>query len=368
MTKQVIGVGTVANDGTGDYLRPAFIKINENFTELYDFNASFSTVATSGQYSDLLGLPTIPSYGIFDDDTEGLVPQSGGGTTNFLRADGTWAEPPGGGGGGGGEGNVVADEDPAPTNGQIAIWQGGFVLGSTTSLTLSQISDAGTAAASDATDFAYVTLTDTETQLESDNPVLLDGQLAFESDTRRVKIGDGVSTYNSLNYIVSSATDLVAELTAAGYPPLVFSPSEPPVEGELITVDSEGRLRVADTFDTRGQNAPVTLAYADPLIVPLGDAPEERCFEVTCAGDVSIEAPETDEAAGFIAGDDWEIILINSGTDDFDAVTPFSSEYRFMPSPAMVQGAGSRTSVYCIIRDTDPSLVIDALVVPVYEA
>jgi hypothetical protein len=32
----------------------------------------------------------------------GLVPASGGGTTNFLRADGTWAAPAGGGGGGGG--------------------------------------------------------------------------------------------------------------------------------------------------------------------------------------------------------------------------------------------------------------------------
>lgn len=31
----------------------------------------------------------------------GLLPKLGGGTTNFLRADGTWAEPPGTGGGGG---------------------------------------------------------------------------------------------------------------------------------------------------------------------------------------------------------------------------------------------------------------------------
>jgi hypothetical protein len=30
---------------------------------------------------------------------KGLAPASGGGTTNFLRADGTWAAPPGGGGG-----------------------------------------------------------------------------------------------------------------------------------------------------------------------------------------------------------------------------------------------------------------------------
>jgi hypothetical protein len=36
MAKQVIGIGTTANDGTGDPLRNAFNKTNENFTELYD--------------------------------------------------------------------------------------------------------------------------------------------------------------------------------------------------------------------------------------------------------------------------------------------------------------------------------------------
>lgn len=35
MTKQIINLGTTANDGTGDPLRSAFTKINENFDELY---------------------------------------------------------------------------------------------------------------------------------------------------------------------------------------------------------------------------------------------------------------------------------------------------------------------------------------------
>jgi hypothetical protein len=35
MTQQVINVGTVANDGTGDPLRTAFIKVNSNFAEVY---------------------------------------------------------------------------------------------------------------------------------------------------------------------------------------------------------------------------------------------------------------------------------------------------------------------------------------------
>ena len=43
MTKQVINVGTSANSKNGDPLRTAFIKINENFTEVY--NSSTDTIS-----------------------------------------------------------------------------------------------------------------------------------------------------------------------------------------------------------------------------------------------------------------------------------------------------------------------------------
>jgi hypothetical protein len=39
MAKQVINIGTTANDGTGDPLRDAFDKVNDNFTELYSDDA-----------------------------------------------------------------------------------------------------------------------------------------------------------------------------------------------------------------------------------------------------------------------------------------------------------------------------------------
>lgn len=45
MTKQLLNVGSSANDGTGDTLRDAGIKINDNFGELYD---SIGTINTSG--------------------------------------------------------------------------------------------------------------------------------------------------------------------------------------------------------------------------------------------------------------------------------------------------------------------------------
>jgi hypothetical protein len=37
MAKQIIGIGTTANDGTGDTVRVAFDKVNDNFDEVYSF-------------------------------------------------------------------------------------------------------------------------------------------------------------------------------------------------------------------------------------------------------------------------------------------------------------------------------------------
>lgn len=50
MAKQTINIGSAANDGTGDPLRTAFDKINDNFGELYAVSAAGSgnNVAISG--------------------------------------------------------------------------------------------------------------------------------------------------------------------------------------------------------------------------------------------------------------------------------------------------------------------------------
>lgn len=62
MTKQVIGLGTIANDHTGDSLRVAATKINTNFTEIYTAigNGTLPTlaaVAKTGNYTDLTNKP-----------------------------------------------------------------------------------------------------------------------------------------------------------------------------------------------------------------------------------------------------------------------------------------------------------------------
>ena len=44
MARQAIGIGSTANDGTGDPLRTAFDKANDNFLELYMLQSDGTTV------------------------------------------------------------------------------------------------------------------------------------------------------------------------------------------------------------------------------------------------------------------------------------------------------------------------------------
>jgi hypothetical protein len=72
-------------------------------------NTMLSTVATStirgrvtagtGVVENLTGTQATTLLDTFTSALKGLAPASGGGTTNFLRADGTWAAPPSGSGG-----------------------------------------------------------------------------------------------------------------------------------------------------------------------------------------------------------------------------------------------------------------------------
>ncbi len=74
-------------------------------------NAKLAQVATgtfkgratagTGDVEDLSATQATAGLNTFTSSLKGLAPASGGGTTNFLRADGTWAAPGGGGGGGG---------------------------------------------------------------------------------------------------------------------------------------------------------------------------------------------------------------------------------------------------------------------------
>ena len=63
MSKQAINIGSVANDGTGDPLRTAMIKVNDNFTELYTVTTDPQTASYILVLTDNLKLVTVSTAG-----------------------------------------------------------------------------------------------------------------------------------------------------------------------------------------------------------------------------------------------------------------------------------------------------------------
>ncbi|MCP4585758.1 hypothetical protein, partial [Pseudoalteromonas sp.] len=64
------------------------------------------TASGTGDVEDLTGTQVTSILDAFTSGLKGLVPASGGGTTNYLRADGTFAAPPSGGSSSGATGSI----------------------------------------------------------------------------------------------------------------------------------------------------------------------------------------------------------------------------------------------------------------------
>jgi hypothetical protein len=78
MTKQTVNIGSNANDGSGDNLRTAFRKINDNFAELYGDDSSSDTFSSPQITTPTItGLTTIDSINIKNNTI----------TTNASNAD-----------------------------------------------------------------------------------------------------------------------------------------------------------------------------------------------------------------------------------------------------------------------------------------
>ena len=114
MAQQTINIGTTANDGTGDPLRGAFDKINDNFTELYN-DESTAEVNSITAGDGLTGDTTVGSVTLdvtVDDSTIELSASDGSGAVRIKDDGVTHAKL---------EGRYTAIQDIATTTGTIAL-------------------------------------------------------------------------------------------------------------------------------------------------------------------------------------------------------------------------------------------------------
>ena len=86
MARQNINIGVTSNDGTGDPLRDAMDKVNDNFVELYANVANMF----DGTYASLTGKPTIPAtlldLGISEGTAGQVLSTNGAGVFTFVDA------------------------------------------------------------------------------------------------------------------------------------------------------------------------------------------------------------------------------------------------------------------------------------------
>ena len=137
MAKQTIGVGLAANDGGGDPLRSAFVKVNENFTELYDSIPS-SVPAT------------LTDLGIADGTNGQVLTTNGSGVFTFTTVSGAGST----------LGALTDVSATAATTGQVLKWDGtqwapGTDSGGGSGIALTDLSVAAEPAASGDGGLAY---------------------------------------------------------------------------------------------------------------------------------------------------------------------------------------------------------------------
>ena len=94
MAKQSVGIGSAANDGTGDPLRTAFDKINDNTDELYTLLGDGTTLSISGDISVSGGAVTLANGAVDEvhlnatnSPTDGYVLEYDSGSGGF-----TWGQ------------------------------------------------------------------------------------------------------------------------------------------------------------------------------------------------------------------------------------------------------------------------------------
>ena len=85
MAKQIINIGTTANDGTGDKVRVAFNKCNQNFNELYAGSLN-KTILWDG---NTITVPTGYAGTVFNQSTSQFCPYTLVGVVLTITANAT---------------------------------------------------------------------------------------------------------------------------------------------------------------------------------------------------------------------------------------------------------------------------------------
>jgi hypothetical protein len=154
----------------------------------------------------------------------------------------------------------------------------------------------------------------TASQWTSANPVLAAGEQGFETDTNKLKIGNGSAAWNSLSYVATGATGTVTSITAGtGLSGGTITSTgtiaiDTSVTADLTTSQTLTNKTLTTPVITQGQSTPTFTTNAYTLVA--GDAGLVlAASNGATAGTINIP---TDATTNFAIG--TQITILNVGT------------------------------------------------------
>lgn len=235
--------------------------------------ATFKGRATAGTGvpEDMTATQATALLNTFTTSLKGLAPASGGGTTNFLRADGTWAAPAGGG-------TVTSVGMTVPTGLSVS---GSPVTGSgTLAVTLTAGYVIPTQAALDAkldADLASEITTAKTSFSNTDKGILLDAAASDAPKTftgavmRTTPVGSSLGTTGTVNLDFSALVGTLQTISATGNITFTASNYAAGLEFEL-RIDANGGTRTIAypaTWKAYGAALPTSLASGKVLTLAI---------------------------------------------------------------------------------------------------
>lgn len=248
--------------------------------------------AGTGDPEDLTATQATALLNTFTTSLKGLAPASGGGTTNYLRADGTWAAPAGGG-------SVTSVGMSVPTGlsvsgspitgaGTLAVTlAAGYVIPTQTALDDKLSSSAATTISATKAVLVAADKLISFDSAASDAPKLTTlGEL--NNSLGRLAPGTGLGTTGTVNLDLAALAGTDQQITATGNITITTSNR---------AAGLRGRLRIAAGGSTRTLTWPSWTAFGAALPTSLASGKVLRvAWECTGTTDASIDAVAVESA------------------------------------------------------------------------
>ena len=175
-------------------------------------------------------------------------------------------------------------------------------------------------------------LSKTSTEWTSLNPTLLEGEIGFEKDTNKLKIGDGVSNWNTLEYTIG---DNSSEIDTSNF----------------VDLTSEQTITGQKTFTNNSSKSPIFIRYSskegiefnsNTIKIGKGTSTPNSSGDIMYGRNLKVSAGSTSIVGNLLIGAGVEIDSVSGNTAVGNIAIGFSSNPTSIITDDMSKCVGSR--------------------------